>query len=113
MPREQITTPERAEIYLDRDGYELQTDPGVTILADTKLYGGERLSIHWGPNGIIGESNVQLAIGLESDLVKARAATYDTETLVSFFTPALSRSEINHLIRSLRKARDQVHGRDE
>lgn len=29
------------------------------------------------------------------------------------YSPALSRSEINRMIRALKRARDQVHGRDE
>lgn len=51
---------------------------------------------------------------MEASYFKARAAGLDNSVShTSIFTPALNRSEINKLIRSLRTARDKAYGRDE
>lgn len=55
--------------------------------------------------------NVQLAVKIYGsvDFLDGREPAESPE----LYTPSLSRSEINSLIKTLRRARDQVYGKDE
>lgn len=58
---------------------------------------------------------VQVSIEADRSYLRFAADTPDAETSdrSTVYTPPLSRDEINKLIRTLRRARDQVFGRDE
>lgn len=118
MPREQINYPrvdERIEWNPDKDGGDT---PGAWLGADGVAVpaNGEPIIIT-PPTLHVGwhrESWVQLSI--EGDVSYFRFAAENPDATgerSTVYTEPLSRDEINKLIRSLRKARDQVFGRDE
>lgn len=59
------------------------------------------------------DSAVQVSIEVERHVLMAWADQVKDDETITWHTPPLSRPEINRLIRVLRTARDQVHGRDE
>lgn len=103
MPREQINYP---SAY-----FEMDADTGVSkkvAPADSALH------VSWDTTGT-------LQIGYETDrktaaeILDARSPHFDggEPSRAVMYTPVLSRSEVNKLIRVLRRARDQAYGKDE
>lgn len=127
MPKEKIN---HAAAYLQ------QIDPLADMPEGTVLV-GEVSNIEWNPLagaespgawvpdapitrdaelavGWLKDSWIQLSIEGEPSYFRMAAESIDGEDgRTSVYTPPLSRDEVNKLIRSLRRARDQVFGRDE
>jgi hypothetical protein len=91
MPKEQINHPK----IVTSDGH-----PGYTVTEPTLHVGWNRMG--W----------VQIHIQAEPDYFKDASADSTNADGISVFTEPLSRNEINKLIRTLRKARDQAYGQD-
>lgn len=105
MPKEQINRPKPHEVISASkagDEYtetrETHTDPAVWVA--------------WDRDRETDAGHVQLTVscgyGYVKDLV---AAEWGSDVLVS--SGGLSRSEVNKLIATLRRARDQAYGKDE
>jgi hypothetical protein len=114
MPKEQINYP-----HPYRTGHSL---PGLPEDPD-QLYmtADPALFVRWHAAGHDSTGHVQLSI---SEFEKAAPAEYEAlendthlvnplKTVAEHYCPPLTRSELNDLIRVLRKARDQAYGRDE
>lgn len=73
-------------------------------------------NVSWTRGGDYGIGFVQVSLdcprGYIENLMQDLARNGDTPG-VSVFSPALKRGEINKLIQTLRRARDQAYGRDE
>lgn len=104
MPRQQINFPERYETPPDgmfADGHGTPPDR-----ADEE----PSLHVNWdNDHGL-----VQVSLNMTTERIK-RWAEHLTDHVShsAFYTPALTRGEINTLIRTLRTARDKAYGRDE
>jgi hypothetical protein len=109
MPREQINTPR----LFDPVRVDSSTPP-----IHGEAWADPTLHVSWHREGS-GEmpGHVQVALGLPVEYLKHLATTYDEAGMVvpsvDAFTPALSRRDLNKLIRTLRRARDQAYGADE
>jgi hypothetical protein len=55
---------------------------------------------------------VQVSLGLSQDRLRSIAGSYADEPEVFIYSDVLGRSEINRMIQTLRKARDQAYGKD-
>lgn len=120
MPREQINFPNVVAVRIDKDGNELEYEPGTPVPPDDYgVFPDPALHVHWQqPAELAGSvhtpGHVQVSVQMDAKYFKARAAHLDASVSdTSIFTPLLSRSEINKLIRVLRSARDKAYGRDE
>lgn len=98
MPREQINYPRKIEVL------QASSDEPESIKIDWE---DPTLHVNWDSN------YVQVSINLTAARIKLWADQLDGETHSAFYTPELSRQEINKLIRVLRTARDKAYGRDE
>lgn len=105
MPREQINYPSPS----------IPRDPDAPEDCD-EMWTDAALHVHWG-SGFDENITSSVQIAFEADPVYLRFAAEhagDNETARPvLFSPTLERSEINKLIRTLRRARDQAYGRDE
>lgn len=101
MPREQINHPPLCEPTPE---WPATPAPGIRAWRDASLH------VSWRP-----DSHVQIAV--EMDVAYAQMAvdapTDGEAARTEVFVPPLTREEINKLIRTLRRARDQAYGRDE
>ena len=115
MPREQINFPSSIAVVIDDRGNELEYQVGADVPPGSSVHPDPALHVHWQPANVeYGTGHVQLSVEMEADFFRARAANlHESVTSTSIFTPALTRAEINKLIRSLRVARDKAYGRDE
>lgn len=103
MPREQINFPQPVETHngsIDADGVveqsvEVSTDPAIHV--------------NWHNAGNDHEGHVQ--VSLECD--RTYFEQFPDEDRGCRYSPVLSRSDVNKLIRVLKRARDQAYGRDE
>jgi hypothetical protein len=105
MPREQINFPETQEIHqrsIDGDG-----DGAVEQSVET--YTDPAVHVNWHGAGNDRTGHVQ--VSLECD--RSYLEKFPDEARGDRYSPVLSRSEVNKLIRILRRARDQAYGRDE
>ena len=90
MPREQINHPNDS---LETEGS--WRDPIVQVYWSAQSTG----------------SHVQLSLEVDPGYLQA---IYDPDALTTtIYSPALSRSELNKMIKALRRARDSAYGRDE
>lgn len=99
MPREQINFPTPTEMCSGGSGepdvVESYTDPAVHV--------------NWHNAGNDHAGHVQIALECDwSYLMK-----FPDEERSCRYSPVLTRSDVNKLIRVLRRARDQAYGRDE
>lgn len=104
MPREQINYPDRYETL--PDGMSVDPNAAPRDRADEE----PSLHVNWDNDGL-----VQVSINMTTDRIK-RWSEHLNDAAVShsaFYTPILTRTEINKLIRTLRIARDKAYGRDE
>lgn len=100
MPREQINYP-AAVMETGADGGA----PSVIKAAGPALH----VSWHASPAG-----TVQIRFDANPDFIQEAADFPDPETGRSaMYTDELTRAEINKMIRTLRRARDQAYGKDE
>ena len=111
MPKEKINHPQRGQLW----GIEWKPDndegdaPGAW--ADGVPTGGEDAVVQVGWHR---DSWVQVSIDAHPTYFRFAADHVDGEDgRTAVYTPPLSRDEINKMIRALRRARDQVFGRDE
>lgn len=111
MPKEKINHPETGRLWgIQWDPDKDEGDqPGAW--ADGQPTGGEDAQVAVGWHR---ESWVQVSIEACPGYFRFAADDPDGEDgRTSVYTPPLSRDEINKMIRVLRRARDQVFGRDE
>lgn len=114
MPREQINYPgANSTLIIDRFGTEIEHELDVDVPDGAQVLNDPILNVTWSVNGDIGAGHVQLSLDMDARFIKHIADGLDANGRNPVFTPALSRQEINKLIRVLRVARDKVHGRDE
>lgn len=109
MPRERI---KRGSLFITEAGSSLSTAhiPGENMPDGGAIHEEPSLEISWSRDG----QCVQVAF--VAPLAWLDAAQRDlapNESHVSLYTEALSRAEINHMIRTLRRARDAAYGSDE
>lgn len=102
MPREQINFPETHKVHTGskidgaaEDGVEDYTDPAVHV--------------NWHSAGNDHSGHVQ--VSLECD--RSYFEKFPAEDRGDRYSPILSRSDVNKLIKVLKRARDQAYGRDE
>jgi len=111
MPREQINFPAPLEPSQDWNG----TPPPV----HGEAWPEPELNVSWTRAADHGPGNVQVSLLLPTAYVEHLAkslADPDSPAGVSgigAFSPSLPRDELNRLIRTLRRARDQAYGADE
>lgn len=119
MPKEKINFPaENKPIAWDTDTSVPSDGPGAWVGAlVTDNPPGERIftrdaqvQVGWHK-----DSWVQVSIEADRSYLRFAADSPDADTSArsTVYTPPLDRDEINKLIRVLRRARDQVFGRDE
>ncbi|UDL15930.1 hypothetical protein QEH42_gp288 [Microbacterium phage Pumpernickel] len=121
MPRERI---QHGKLYVDIPNDDPETKglsetktvkyhPGDDIPPEAKVREEQSLEVNWNRDG----GWVQLSIvapyqwwekAVDPDHFDVHGAPYQ-----SVYTDVLSRSEINHLIKTLRRARDAAYGADE
>lgn len=112
MPKEKINHPGWYKTQLDAmPGDVLESDATAVATTDPAL------SVRWHRNGDTNmPGHVQIAFETYPAAPWSEFATADcwpTREPDEVFSPVLTRSEINDLIRVLRRARDQAYGRDE
>jgi hypothetical protein len=119
MPREQINLP-KLGLVIDRNGNEFEYDPAVGVPAGGDVFYDPAIHVHWrrpeGPDYSVDsvKAGVQVSLEMPVGFLKNRAERLDEAVITtSIFTDDLSRREINHLIRTLRRARDAAYGSDE
>lgn len=109
MPKEQINYPRTEKIYVDSSIDSPREEDAVAHVDPA-------LIVHWNPAGDDRSGLVQVST-VKYDQVKwseyDEAPAWPREPSAELFSPPLSRSEINAMIRVLRRARDQAYGRDE
>lgn len=114
MPREQINYPNSVAVVVDVKGNELEYQEGAAVPPGYSVHPDPALHVHWQQALDFAPGHVQVSVEMAAGHFKARAAHLDDSVKsTSIFTPALSRAEINKLIRVLRSARDKAYGRDE
>jgi hypothetical protein len=104
MPKTQINHPRENKVYTG--------DSDAPTTCETTM--DPILNVNW-RNSVEGAGHVQLS--LDVSLPYVRTALEEPNGLMVIgstllFTPVLDRSEINTLIRALRKARDAAYGAD-
>lgn len=117
MPHEQINYPDVAAIAIWQ-GQELAYGDWVSEqhADDTTVTPDLALHVSWERGSERGsDGHVQVSIQVPTPVVVARAGRIEGEdvTATAFYAPGLTRTEINHLIRTLRRARDAAFGSDE
>lgn len=120
MPREQLTQSYITEEWNEPDpkddlpaGKRIRKWTGGVILEGHTLHEDPRLHIHWDPN-----SGVQFSLEIELHQIEERLAELEKEGgvppySVSFYTPCVSRDEVQKVIRQTKRARNSVFGADE
>jgi hypothetical protein len=102
MPREQINYPDRHKLVTDGTA----ANPEIPDRADEE----PTLHVNWDNDHCL----VQVSLNMTAERIKRWADQLDGSVSHSaFYTPALTRGDINRLIRVLRTARDKAYGRDE
>lgn len=76
------------------------------------------LSVSWNKAGDYGPGHVQVSLLLPAGYLKHLATSLQSADTpvpsgIGAYSPALPRDELNKLIRTLRRARDQAYGADE
>ncbi len=109
MPREQIN-------------YPAPYEPSVANSADLAVHGESwpepEVHVSWTRTADHGPGHVQVSLLLPVGYVKHLAAALDAPDTpepsgIGAYSPALTRDELNRMIRTLRRARDQAYGQDE
>lgn len=103
MPKEQINFPEAQQTHA------AVMDGGVVTEQSTTTYTDPAVHVNWHAAGTDRGGHVQ--VSLECD--RSYYEQFPDEVRGERYSPVLSRSEVNKLIRILRRARDQAYGRDE
>lgn len=106
MPREQINFPEARKTHfgsidengVTEQGFELSNDPSVHV--------------NWHNVGNDHDGHVQVSLECDRAYLASFSDVPDDDRR-SLYSPVLSRSDVNKLIRVLKRARDQAYGRDE
>lgn len=101
MPREQINHPPMLEPTKDNPAHP----PGRTVWQDPIL------EINWHPDRD-GSGHVQISLDMDVATLVEHIEISNGATRTAMYTPPLTRDEINKLIRTLRRARDQAYGQD-
>lgn len=103
MPREQINYPSTAYSVSGAPG-----DPeGIT-------YRDPELHVNWHNDGVTGQGFIQVSLNIDTVQLEHLSKRRDGKVShQAIYTPVLTRSEVNKLIRVLRTARDKAYGRDE
>ncbi len=109
MPREQINFPAP---------FEPQFDNSPDLAVHGESWPEPELNVSWTRGVDHGIGVVQVSMLLPVAYVKHLANSLaDPERMepsgIGAFSPSLSRDELNRLIRTLRRARDQAYGHDE
>lgn len=109
MPREQINFPAPFEPHFDNS-------PDLAVHGES--WPEPELNVSWTRAADHGMGNVQVSLLLPVGYVKhLGAALAEPDGLepsgIGAFSPSLGRDELNRLIRTLRRARDQAYGADE
>ncbi len=106
MPKEMINSPR----VFDPTAVDERTPP-----IHGEAWADPTLHVSWHRNGDVNmPGHVQVALGLPIEYVKHLMCCFDGVTpSMDAYTPPLTRQDLNKLILTLRKARDQAYGRDE
>lgn len=114
MPREQINYPNINGVII-LDGNELEYEEGAGVPEGGKVFPDPALHVNWQASGAdYGNPHVQLSLQMPAGFLRARAEGLHESTVDTWiYSPALTREELNKLIRTLRNARDKAFGRDE
>jgi hypothetical protein len=111
MPREQITHGSKAYVL---NGYLLEPEGDVPKGAIE--VNAPQLHVSWtrADPEYASESHVQLCLEVDVHEVEQRAASNEGNVSHNwFYTDSLDRQTLNHLIRTLKRARDAAYGADE
>jgi hypothetical protein len=116
MPKEQINFPAPFEPRCTCSGNDGCTNCPPAIHGEA--WPEPELNIGWGKANDYGPGHVQVSMLLPVGYLKHLAASLASADAaapagIAAFSPALSRDELNRLIRMARKARDEAFGRDE
>jgi len=122
MPNEQIN---HGQPYLYREttasdgvpsGYVTDTYTGGEPPAGWTVVHEPSLHVHWDRQEARRAGHVQVSLDLDRFDVLRTAAEVEQDGAITkrgIFTGALDRAELNHLIRTLKRARDAAYGKDE
>ena len=103
MPRQQINYP-RPDLT--------QVDPATGVETPVPL--GQILEVHWDGNHGTVQASMSIDTGLlQRVLEQERRADGEMPTRVWFYTEALTRPDLQRLIKTARRARDDAFGADE
>jgi len=110
MPREQINFPESKQV-LNAEKIQKVIDGELQIFqkSDSVTHTDPAVHVSWHNVGNDHDGHVQIA--LECD--RSYFEQFPDEERGCRFSPVLTRSDVNKLIRVLKRARDQAYGRDE
>lgn len=100
MPREQINYP---PVLAPTNEYPARPDGAGPTWIDPSV------RVEWNAQA----GYVQIAMEIERHQIVGLLRDNTTDQLLSMYTPGLDRSEINKMIRVLRRARDAAYGKDE
>lgn len=103
MPREQINFPEVQEIHSGSCDGKGNSEQRVEKYTDPAVH------VNWHSAGTDHGGHVQ--VSLECD--RSYFEKFPDEERGDRYSPVLTRSDVNKLIRILKRARDQAYGKDE
>ncbi|ACU71773.1 hypothetical protein Caci_2864 [Catenulispora acidiphila DSM 44928] len=122
MPKDQINFPETIE-HVGRTGDAASGEPMSSGMDGASTWYEPIVNVRWHAAGDDKIGNVQVSLqapiaawtqmGDELRKAEEKAVGWEEGWMPEAYSPSLSRSELNRLIRTLRRARDQAYGRDE
>lgn len=124
MPKEQIN---HGQPFLYREvgetdgspsGYVTDVYPGGPPPEGWSVLTEPSLQVHWTRqhDEVRGTGHVQVSLDVDRlDLLRSAREVESDEAITKrgIFTGSLNRAELNHLIRTLKRARDAAYGKDE
>lgn len=130
MPKERITFSKAEKVHIGCDDKSCKRieDPGNShppvCSCPPVVYTYPALFVRWANDGHDRTGNVQISLlkyqqpawdeWIATDPYDQTDTVYPTPPIADeFFSQVLSRSEINELIKALRRAREQAYGKDE
>jgi len=123
MPKEQINYPSAIE-HPGRITTAASGDPASSGLDGDEAWYEPVVNVRWHTAGHDRAGNVQVSLQAPiaawaqmgdrlRDAERNKTVEWEEGWMPEAYSPSLSRSEINGLIKVLRRARDQAYGRDE
>lgn len=111
MPKQQINYPEAERVFTG------SMQDGVLVQESSELNWDPFLVVHWGKHG--GNPDEPGSVSVSIDQVPSMSGDdylesgADPKPIQKASTRGLTRSDLNRMIATLRKARDEAFGRDE